>query len=130
MELGSITYEHTRAGFLEKKKHSAALLNLLKNGVKIQGERVTVELCNIEINSPQMENVEKFILKHTTATDEAGNAIPLKKDSDIDEHFGAFSNHYYVLMLDGLKFHFSDMIPESVRKSGKFNFDKVFSMGA
>lgn len=126
MELDNIRYEHQKGRFLETQKHSITLLNILKNGVRINDGQATVDLESINIGSPQMANIEKFILKHVVATDANGKSFTLKKEADIESYFDTRRSHYYAVVIDGLKFHFVDFIPASFASSKHLNLAKVF----
>ncbi|MEQ4690517.1 putative phage tail assembly chaperone [Providencia manganoxydans] len=130
MEKDNITYEHRHSNFVEAKSHSMKLLGMLKGCIAMNGEHVDIDVGGIlaNIGSPDMQGVEKFILKWVTAKDVDNNLIQLDKVDVFNTHFNTYRSHYYPLIVNGLIFHFSDFLPDGV--ASKVNMPSLVSLTA
>nr|ELR5113155.1 hypothetical protein [Providencia stuartii] len=130
MEKDNITYEHRYSNFVEAKSHAMKLLGMLKGCIAMNGEHVDIDVGGVlaNIGSPDMQGVEKFILKWVTAKDVDNNLIQLDKVDVFNTHFNTYRSHYYPLIVNGLIFHFSDFLPDGV--ASKVNMPSLVSLTA
>ncbi|MEX9875351.1 putative phage tail assembly chaperone, partial [Providencia rettgeri] len=82
----------------------------------------------VQNSSPEMQGVEKFILKWVVAKDSDGNVIQLDKVDVFNAHFNTHRSHYYPLIIDGVLFHFSDFLPDGV--ASKVNMPSLVNLTA
>lgn len=130
MEKDNITYEHHHSNFIEAKNQAMKLLGMLKGCITLNGEQVDIDIGGVlaNIGSPEMQGVEKFIMKWVTAKDVEGNVIPLDKVDVFNAHFNTYRYHYYPLIIDGVLFHFSDFLPDGV--ASKVNMPSLVNLTA
>ncbi|WP_350914694.1 phage tail assembly chaperone [Providencia huaxiensis] len=130
MEKDNITYEHRHSNFIEAKTNSMKLLGVLKGCITLQGDKVDIDVGGVlaNIGSPDMQTIEKFILKWVTAKDEEGNVIQLDKVDVFNAHFNKYRSHYFALILDGIQFHFADFLPAGV--ASKVNMPNLAALTA
>ncbi|EQB4333135.1 phage tail assembly chaperone [Providencia stuartii] len=131
MEKDNITYEHRASNFIEAKNHAMKLLGMLKGCITLNGEQVGVDIGGVlaNIGSSEMQDIEKFILKWVIAKNEEGEIIQLDKVDVFNKHFNTHRSHYYPLIVDGLKFHFADFLPDGVAsKVSTFNLAELTVM--
>lgn len=113
MEIDGITYEHRNGNFIETKNIGMKLMQLLKGNITLSGSEVNIDIGGAlaNIGTPDFAAVENFILKFVTVTDAAGSLIEVKNGDTFNAHFNAHRNHYFQLVIDGLKFHFAGFLP-------------------
>lgn len=130
MEKDNITYEHRHSNFVEAKTHAMKLLGMLKGCIAINGEQVDIDVGGVlaNIGSPDMQGVEKFILKWVVAKDADNNVIQLDKVDVFNTHFNTYRSHYYPLIVNGLIFHFADFLPDGV--ASKVNMPSLVNLTA
>lgn len=130
MEKDNVTYEHHHSNFIEAKSQAMKLLGMLKGCITLNGEQVDIDVGGVlaNIGSPEMQGVEKFILKWVVAKDSDGNAIQLDKVDVFNAHFNTHRSHYYPLIIDGVLFHFSDFLPDGV--ASKVNMPSLVNLTA
>ncbi|CAQ85194.1 MULTISPECIES: phage tail assembly chaperone [Photorhabdus] len=113
MIIDNINYEHRLSNFIEAKNHALKLVGFLKGCIKLNGDHVDIDVGAIvsNVGSQEMQGIEQFILKYVTVTDADGNTVLLQKSDDFNRHFNTYRAHYFQLIIDGLKFHFADFLP-------------------
>ncbi|MDY7522453.1 putative phage tail assembly chaperone [Photorhabdus sp. P32] len=116
MIIDNINYEHRLSNFIEAKNHALKLVGLLKGCIRLDGDKVDIDIGAIvsNIGSPEMQGIEQFILKYVTVTDADGNTVLLQKPDVFNQHFNTYRSHYFQLIIDGVKFHFADFLPGGV----------------
>jgi len=112
MEIDNIHYEHRLSNFIEAKNHALKLVGLLKNSLKMVEGNIDIDVGGIlaNIGSPEMQTIEKYVLKYMTVTAD-GKEIRLTTDVDINSHFNQYRSHYFKVIVDGVLFHFQDFLP-------------------
>lgn len=113
MEIDGITYEHRNGNFIATKNIGMKLMQLLKGNMVMEGKDVRIDIGGAlaNIGTPDFAAVENFILKFVTVTDATGSVIAVQDGDVLNAHFNAHRNHYFKMIFDGLKFHFSDFLP-------------------
>ncbi|WP_445496682.1 phage tail assembly chaperone [Photorhabdus sp. SF281] len=116
MIIDNISYEHRLSNFIEAKNHALKLVGLLKGCIRLDGDKVDIDVGAIvsNVGSPEMQGIEQFILKYVTVTGADGNTVLLQKPDVFNQHFNTYRAHYFQLIIDGLKFHFADFLPGGV----------------
>lgn len=128
MEIDGITYEHRNGNFIETKNIGMKLMQLLKGNMVMEGKDVRIDIGGAlaNIGTPDFAAVENFILKFVTVTDAAGSLIEVKNGDTFNAHFNAHRSHYFKMIFDGLKFHFSDFLPAGLAsKANTLDLDKL-----
>lgn len=122
MDIDNINYSHRLSNFIEAKEHALKLVGLLKGSLKVVDGDVNVDVGSIlsNIGSPEMQVIEKFIMKYMTVS-ENGNEIRLATDIDINNHFNKYRSHYFKIIIDGALFHFKDFLPDGLVSATNIN---------
>jgi Ni,Fe-hydrogenase maturation factor len=113
MEIDGITYEHRDANFIMAKTVGMKLMQLLKGNITLSGSEVNIDIGGAlaNIGTPDFAEVEKFVLKFVTVTDESGTVVHIDQPDVFNAHFNKHKSHYFQLVIDGLKFHFAGFLP-------------------
>lgn len=113
MEIDGITYEHRDANFIATKNMGTKLTQILRGNLTLEGKDVRIDIGGAlaNIGTPEFADVEKFVLKFVTVTDESGAVVHIENPDVLNMHFKAHKSHYFQLIMDGLKFHFAGFLP-------------------
>ncbi|RKS86913.1 tail assembly chaperone [Orbus hercynius] len=114
-QIGECTYKLRAANFIEAKIEAFKLTTLLK-GCFSASESVNFDIGQllVNINSPAMADVEKFILKHAVVVDEHNKTFLLQKSDEANTFFNTHRDHYFSFIFEGLKFHFLGFLPNGL----------------
>lgn len=115
IQIEECTYKLSPANFIEAKTEAFKLTALLK-GCFSTGEQMNFDIGQllVNINSPAMADVEKFILKHAVVIDENNKKFLLQKQEEANAFFNLHRQHYFSFIFEGLKFHFLGFLPSGL----------------
>ncbi|MBR8464279.1 hypothetical protein KDD93_06855 [Campylobacter sp. faydin G-24] len=119
LDINGLNYTLRQANFFETKGQFSKLLSIAKEAVKMQGANLDVDIGQIiaNIGSETFNGVESFVLKYASVTDESGREILFKNRAEAQTHFNKHRSHYIPLMIEGLKYHFLDLLPDTLKSS-------------
>jgi len=130
-----VTYIFRKGNFKPTKKVGIPLVTLLKGvfnlTVDVKGKNFDF-VGNVDpfagidlLDSPVMERAEKFIIDHLEVRVD-GKAMLLRDDEEmVESHFRRYSNHYYTLVGEGIKFHFLDLLPAGLASLKNISVSKL-----
>lgn len=115
VQIGDCEYTLMPSSFMTAKAEAFKLTTLLK-GCFSSGENVNFDIGQllVNINSPAMVDIEKFILKYAIVIDENGKKFLLQKQDEANQFFDAHRDQYFNFLFEGLKFHFLGFLPSGL----------------
>lgn len=107
------------ANFFETKQNFTNLLSLAKKSVTMQSNDLNIDIGQLfsNIGSSEFSGVESFILAYASVIDDEGKERLLKNRAEAEMHFNAHRNDYIPLIIEGLKYHFLDFLPDTLKSS-------------
>lgn len=111
-----VTYQFSKSNFFEANKQLKVLTALAKGCFTMQDGKTGFDIGELisNIGSEEFASVEKFILNHTTATNENGEKVLFNKAEELNKFFNEHRSHYYQVIFEGLKFHFLGFLPSGL----------------
>jgi Protein of unknown function (DUF2669). len=111
-----VVYTFTQADFFKSNKYLKKLTALLKGCFSVDDSKSGFDIGQLasNIGSEQFAEIEKFILDYVTAIDENGNKVLFQKPDEAGKFFNTHRNHYYQIIIEGLKFHFLGFLPSGI----------------
>lgn len=126
--INGVDYEMRKAGFMKTKQLATKLLCLLNGAVNISKDmefNIDIGAIARNLNSPEMSEIEKFVLDQTS--------IPgfgkLSDASKLDQHFEDHPDNYFHVIFAGVKFHFLPLIPAGREFLQSMSMDKLMALG-
>lgn len=115
IQIGDCEYTLMPAGFMASKKELAKLTSLL-DGCFPSVEKVNFDIGRLikNLSSETMEEIEKFICKYATVTDETGKKFLLQNSKEVEGFFSSHTGDYYSFIIEGFKFHFLGFLPSGL----------------
>ncbi|WP_392552096.1 putative phage tail assembly chaperone [Orbus wheelerorum] len=113
--IGECTYHLRKANFIEAKAEAFKLTTLLKGCFTNDGKAgfdIGQFLANL--NSQEMEGVERFICKYATVTNEDGTKVLLQNPKEANDFFNEHREQYFEFIFEGVKFHFLGFLPNGI----------------
>lgn len=109
-------YSLRQANFFETKQNFTKLLSLAKQSASMQGSQINIDIGQLisNIGSSEFESVENFILVYSSVISD-GKEILFKNRAEAQMHFNKHRSDYIPLIIEGLKYHFLDLLPGSVK---------------
>lgn len=116
MILDNIEYEFTQANFIKAKNQALKLGGLLKGCFTNSGDNTNIDIGQALANlgSEETRQIEEFIISTLTAKDENGKPINLRNTDDFNSHFNQHRDHYFQVLIEGMKFHFLGFLPSGI----------------
>ncbi|MGG7074328.1 putative phage tail assembly chaperone [Campylobacter sp. 9BO] len=114
-----LNYTLRQANFFETKGHFTAILGLAKNALKFNGDTADIDIGQLiaNIGTAEFSGVENFILAYASVFDNEGKEQLLKSRSTAESHFNANRGDYIPLIIEGLKYHFLEFLPDTLKSS-------------
>lgn len=113
--IGNCTYSFRKANFMVARTEAFKLTALLKGCFASEGKTdFDIGQLLSNLNSQEMNEVEKFIAQHTVVTDENGKKFILQKDNEAENFFNEHRDQYLQFLFEGLKFHFLGFLPNGL----------------
>lgn len=121
MNLDGIEYSFTQANFIKTKNNAFKLLGILDGCFK--GTDIDIGKVLSNIGTDKTREVEEFVLSTLTAKDENGKVIELHQNNEFNAHFNKYRKHYFNVLIEGVKFHFLDFLPNGI--ASRVNIDNL-----
>ena len=114
--LDEVTYTFRQADFFKANKYLKKLTALLRGCFFLDGNKTGFDVGQLasNIGTEDFDEIVTFILNYTTAVDENGKTVVLQKPQEISDFFNNHRNHYYQVIVEGLKFHFLGFLPSGI----------------
>lgn len=126
--INGVDYEMRKAGFMKTKTLATKLLTLLNGALNFDKEmQIDINIGAIaqNLNSPEMAEIEKFVMDQTIV---AGFG-KLSDSGKLDEHFEEHPDNYFLVLFEGVKFHFLPLLPVGREFLQNMNLSKLAEMG-
>lgn len=125
--IGQCTYQFRKANFMQARTEAFKLTALLKGCFSNDGQsNFDIGQLFANLNSKEMESVEKFICQNATVTDEQGKKFLLQNSTESDAFFNDHRDEYFQFLFEGLKFHFLGFLPNGIAsKVNMLDLDKL-----
>lgn len=126
--INGVDYEMRKAGFMKTKQLATKLLTLLNGAINIDKEMefdINIGAIAQNLNSPEMAEIEKFVLDQTAV---AGFG-KLSDASKLDQHFEDHPDNYFQVIFAGVKFHFLPLLPVGREFLQSMSMDKLMALG-
>ncbi|WP_249932563.1 phage tail assembly chaperone [Campylobacter mucosalis] len=123
-------YSLRPANFFETKQHFTSLLSVAKKAVSMQENTLNIDIGQLVANvgGAEFSGVENFILAYASVFDDEGKERLLKSRAEAEMHFNANRNDYIPLIIEGLKYHFLDFLPDTTKSL--MSMQNLVAMGA
>lgn len=134
--IGKCSYNFRKANFMEARTEAFKLTALLKGCFKAVKDVDGKEKSDFDIgqllsnlNSKEMADVELFISKNATVTDENGEKFLLMNQAEANKFFNDHRDEYFQFLFEGLKFHFLGFLPSGIAsKVNTLNLDSLAAL--
>lgn len=122
--INGVDYEMRKAGFMKTKTLATKLLTLLNGAFNIDKDMevdINVGAIAQNLNSTEMAEIEKFVMDQTVVAGFGKLSDPGK----LDEHFEAHPDNYFLVIIEGLQFHFLPLLPVGRELLQNLNLSKL-----